>query len=39
MLRVSAKRHITLPVDQCRKVGIGPDDEDSLEDAVDGPTP
>ena len=24
---VSAKRQITLPVDQCREVGIGPGDE------------
>ena len=27
MPRVSAKRQITLPVDQCREVGIGPGDE------------
>ncbi len=27
MPRVSAKRRITLPVDQCREVGIGPGDE------------
>ena len=26
MPRVSAKRQITLPVDQCREVGIGPGD-------------
>ena len=27
MPRVSAKRQITLPIDQCREVGIGPGDE------------
>ena len=27
MPRVSIKRQITLPVDQCREVGIGPGDE------------
>ena len=27
MPRVSAKRQITLPVDQCREVGIGPGDQ------------
>ena len=27
MPRVSAKRQITLPVDQCREVGIAPGDE------------
>ena len=27
MPRVSAKRQITLPVDQCREAGIGPGDE------------
>lgn len=27
MPRVSAKRQITLPVEQCREVGIGPGDE------------
>lgn len=27
MPRVSAKRQITLPVDQCRQVGIAPGDE------------
>ena len=27
MPKVSAKRQITLPVDQCREVGIGPGDE------------
>jgi len=27
MPRVSAKRQITLPVDQCKEVGIGPGDE------------
>ena len=27
MPRVSAKRQITLPVDQCREIGIGPGDE------------
>lgn len=27
MPRVSAKRQITLPADQCREVGIGPGDE------------
>ena len=27
MPRVDAKRQITLPVDQCREVGIGPRDE------------
>ena len=27
MPRVSAKRQITLPVDQCREVGLGPGDE------------
>ena len=27
MPRVSAKRRITLPIDQCREVGIGPGDE------------
>ena len=25
--RVSSKRQITLPIDQCREVGIGPGDE------------
>ena len=27
MPRVSAKRQITLPIDQCREIGIGPGDE------------
>ena len=27
MPRVSAKRQITLPIDQCREAGIGPRDE------------
>ena len=27
MPRVSAKRQITLPADQCREIGIGPGDE------------
>ena len=27
MPRVSAKRQITLPIDQCREVGISPGDE------------
>ena len=27
MPRVSAKRQITLPINQCREVGIGPGDE------------
>lgn len=27
MPRVGARRQITLPVDQCREVGIGPGDE------------
>ena len=27
MPRVSAKRQITLPIDQCREAGIGPGDE------------
>ena len=27
MPRVSAKRQITLPIEQCREVGIGPGDE------------
>ena len=27
MPRVSAKRQITLPIDQCKEVGIGPGDE------------
>ena len=27
MPKVSAKRQITLPVDQCREAGIGPGDE------------
>ena len=27
MPRVSARRQITLPVDQCREAGIGPGDE------------
>ena len=27
MPRVSAKRQITLPVEQCREVGLGPGDE------------
>ena len=27
MPRVGAKRQITLPIDQCREVGIGPGDE------------
>ena len=27
MPRVSAKRQITLPIDQCREVGIAPGDE------------
>ncbi len=27
MPRLSAKRQITLPIDQCREVGIGPGDE------------
>lgn len=27
MPRVSARRRITLPIDQCREVGIGPGDE------------
>ena len=39
MPHVSAKRQITLPADQCRQVGIGPGDEESLEDALAGSTP
>ena len=27
MARVHAKRQITLPIDQCRELGIGPGDE------------
>ena len=27
MPRVSAKRQITLPIDQCREIGLGPGDE------------
>ena len=27
MPRVSAKRRITLPIDQCREIGMGPGDE------------